>query len=165
MTTLPASTKRIITDLQSHGIEPILYGSQGVSLYIGAFKQFGDIDLLIDDSWLSQDWDELLRIMQTFGFLLHDIHEHKFVSTEDIHVGFASNNILVRDGITDRLEDVITILGVDDIAVRTLKPEAFKKAYEFSQKDGYRQAARGKKDGEVLILIIDYLKQNPSSAD
>jgi len=44
--------------LNEFGIDPILYGSLGVSVYLGNFKKFNDIDFLIEDEWLSNKWDD-----------------------------------------------------------------------------------------------------------
>jgi len=124
MPNLPPATTRLIAALQKVGIDPILYGSQGVSVYLGAFKQFGDIDLLIESRWLGADWQH-----------------------------------------TASLEDALEIFTVNDTTIRTLKPQLFKKAYEFSVRDGYRTAVRGKKDTDVIARLNDYLTQGTEPAD
>lgn len=73
-----SSHKHIESFLKKHGVSPILYGSLGVSVYLGKFKDFDDIDLLIDDQWFNDKWSDLLRIMTQNGFELIDLKEHEF---------------------------------------------------------------------------------------
>ncbi len=160
MNILPKVTLRIIKNLRAAGVDPILYGSQGVSLFIGNFKEFGDIDLLVDQRWMANDWENLVVIMSKIGFELHDLHEHDFVNVEDLHVSFASKEILIRDGITSSLKDSTTTFLINSTSIKTLKPKVFKRAYEFSEQDGYRKKTRGKKDQIVIALLIEYLNES-----
>lgn len=157
MTMLPPQTTGVIQLLQANSVDPILYGSQGASLYLGAFKKFGDIDLLVDSRWLAKEWQHLMTIMNAAGFVLFDEPEHEFVDPSETRVAFASTEILVRDGIVKSLDDYIQEFMVGGIHVQTLKPELFKKAYEFSEKDGYRKDVRGKSDKLVIQLFDAYL--------
>jgi len=159
MNKLPEHTLKILEHLQSEGINPVLYGSQGVSLYIGAFEHFGDVDLLIDDMLLNKDWGKLVLVMKAAGFRLLNLHEHEFVNPDDTHVSFASKNIIVRDGIAKSIVDVLRTINISGIVVQTISPIAFLKAYEFSVQDGYRKEVRGKKDAKVIALLGDYLKK------
>jgi len=158
MRELPEITVKIIKDLRAAAVDPILYGSQGVSLYIGDFKEFGDIDLLVDQRWMTDDWEKLIEIMNQIGFKLYDLHEHDFVNPESVHASFASKDILVRDNIVQSLKNATSDIEVGDITITTLKPGVFKSAYEFSEQDGYRKNTRGKKDRTVIVLLSEYLK-------
>lgn len=158
MPSLPQKTLDVITSIQDIGVEPILFGSQGVSLYIGSFKKFGDIDLLVDTKWIGGSWQTLIGEMSKLGLSLSDEHEHEFTNDEGTVVAFADVNILVRDGIAKSVDDAIQTLEVDGVKIRTLKPEVFLKNYEFSALDGYRRNTRKKKDDEVIKLISDYLQ-------
>ncbi len=134
-----------------------MYGSQGASLYLGAFKEFGDIDLLVPDEWVSQDWSKLVTIMQGLGFALVDEREHEFTHSSGTRAAFAGRNILIRDGILESLDDCMREFEINGVSVQSLKPEIFKKAYEFSVKDGYRKDIRGKKDRQIIELFEKYL--------
>ncbi len=166
MPMLPSETLETITLLQKEGVDPILYGSQGVSLYIGQFKRFGDADFLVDSPWLSNEWDRLVSIMAKLGFFLVDEHEHEFQNDEDMRAAFADTSVLARDGIADPLDEAVQIFDINGVRVRTLRAETFKKAYEFSEKDGYRRELRGKNDRIIIGLIDNYLakKQGDDSA-
>ncbi len=132
---------------------PILYGSQGVSLYIGNFKQFGDIDLLVDDRLLGEDWRLLIATMEKLGFTLDDEREHEFSNEEGTTVAFAGKSILMRDNIAQSVDEAIGDFLIEGKKIQTLTPEAFLRAYEHSVKDGYRKDVRGKKDSEIILLI------------
>lgn len=160
MSSLKQETLEIINYLQALKINPILYGSQGVSLYIGQFKQFGDIDFLVEGRWLEEDWQALIAKMADLGFGLTDEHEHEFIRHDGVVVAFASSKILVRDHIVDSVSDATLVIKVEDIKIQTLKPEAFLKAYEFSAKDGYRKEVRYKKDEGIILLLKAYLSKS-----
>lgn len=146
----------IIESLRKHGIDPILYGSLGASLYLGEFKTFSDIDLLVPPTWLQEDWDKLQRILDGMGFALVNVREHEFTNDAGVSVAFAADTVLTRDKIVSSLDETITGT-VGDRAVRTLTPEQFRQAYRFSEKDGYRKDSRGKKDAAIIQLLDDYL--------
>jgi len=156
MSKLQTQTLSILKYLIGNGINPILYGSQGVSLYLGNFKKFNDLDLLVDDRYLGNDWHLLVETMQNYGFSLVDIHEHEFTNENKFKVAFAGEQILIRDGIVESIKDV-RIVKVDNVEVRTLKVEAFIKAYEFSKRDGYRKEVRGKNDTEIISKLKNIL--------
>ena len=154
---LPGPTLELIQHLQSRGIEPVLYGSQGVSLYLGAFKECGDVDLLVDAEWLGGKWPELSRHMHELGYALTDEHEHEFTNGQGVVAAFASKDIITRDGIAPSIAEAITTKQVDNTTFQTLTPLAFKRAYEFSQKDGYRKDVRGKNDRQIISLLAAYI--------
>jgi pimeloyl-ACP methyl ester carboxylesterase len=152
-------TAEIVRKLQARDISPVVYGSTGVSYYLGNFKSsFGDIDLLIDDVWLSKKWPQLQQIMSDMDYRLVDEHEHEFSHSSLPDVAFAGTSILVRDGIMNTLDELVTVT-VDSVALRTLSPQAFRKAYDFSAKDGYRLEQRGKNDDKIIALLKEYLER------
>lgn len=128
----------------------------GVSIYLGPFKAFGDVDLLISPVWLDEKWTDLQAIMTARGFKLVDEHEHEFQNTTGLCVAFAPETVLTRDGILDSLDEVVRT-KFNDCDVKTLTPEQFKRAYIFSEKDGYRKNTRGKKDQEIIQLLEAYI--------
>lgn len=150
---------RIITAvrmLRDEGIEPILYGSAGASLYVGEFKKVGDIDLLIESRWLKDDWKVFIEMMSRHGFSLFDQKEHEFMDKLGEKLSFAEKDVLVRDKICDPSKDLVK-RRVGDLEVTTLSPAAFRQAYLFSSKDGYRHERRTIKDEQVVALFDKYL--------
>lgn len=150
-----------IERLQNNGIQPvILYGSRGASAYLGDFKAFSDFDLLVPDEWLGVRWDELVGIMGKMGFKLVNLREHEFTNDVNTDIAFAKQSILERDGIIEAGGMQASLVGitVGSSAITTLSAKAFKRAYEFSLKDGYRQDARRKKDAEIIRLLDEYIK-------
>ena len=135
--------------LSNNGIDSILYGSLGVSVYLGNFKEFGDIDILIPDVYLKDKWPELTTIMNGNGFKLIDEQEHEFSNDKGIEVAFAGQSILERDKICNPQKD-IQVHYINGIAIKTLSKEAFIRAYTVSAKDGYRKDVRGKKDLDII---------------
>lgn len=142
--------------LREFGVEPVVYGSVGVSFYLGEYKpDYDDMDLLIQDNYLAADWSKLQTIVQKRNFILVDEHEHEF-SNGKVQVAFAKRSILKRDGIADSDKDFVH-LPFDNTTLLTLAPTAFLRAYEFSSKDGYRINQRHKKNDEVIKRLREYL--------
>lgn len=149
----------VMANLAEHGVVGTLYGSLGVSVYVGDFKEFGDADLAVAPEWTGERWGELQEIMGSLGYQLVDAKEHEFHSTYGESVAFAPLSIFERDGIEFDEHDIVTVpTAVGEI--RTFTPELFKRAYEFSVKDGYRTEERGKKDQLVLDLLAKHSTSN-----
>ncbi len=140
--------QKVNTFLLKNNINSILYGSLGVSVYLGNFKEFSDIDLLVDENFLKSDWLKLVKIMEDNGFKLVNESEHEFCD-QKITVAFAPKIILIRDKICNPETD-IQIHYQNGVKVITLNKESFIKAYLFSSKDGYRKNKRGKKDLNIV---------------
>jgi hypothetical protein len=148
-----AKAGKVMADLESEGVNCMLYGSLGVSIYVGDFKEFGDADLVVPPEWTGERWCELQEIMLSQGYELFDAKEHEFHSPTGESVAFAPVTIFERDGIEfDDARDVTTASTAAG-EIRTFTPELFKRAYEFSVKDGYRTEERGKKDQLVIELL------------
>lgn len=145
---------KILKTLNRLGIKPIIYGSFGASLYLGNFKEFGDIDILIEDNYIFDDWKKFKQIFESDGFTLTDEKEHEF-RFEDKKVGFAAKSILMNDGI---IEDYKELVKYRNVNAYTLTAAGFVKAYEFSLKDGYRLNTRSKKDQEIINKLKDYIE-------
>lgn len=137
---------KILEILKELNIKPVIYGSFGVATYLGNFKNFEDIDILIEDEFVNNRWEEFRKLFESKGFSLTNEKEHEF-ELNDKKVGFASKNILIRDKIINDFSELIQYKNTDAF---TLTPEDFLKAYKFSAKDGYRINTRGKKDEEVI---------------
>ena len=149
---------KIMLSLAREGIETVLFGSLAASVYLGKFKEFGDIDLLVESMWLNQKWGEFQNILTRLGYQLTDEKEHEFQHKDGETVAFAGLDVFKRDGIAfDPEEDIVEVAAGED-TLRTFSPELLKRAYEYSVSDGYRTEARGKKDQLVIDLLNDYIK-------
>jgi hypothetical protein len=137
---------KILGILKELKVKPVIYGSFGVANYLGDFKDFEDIDILIEDEFINDKWKEFRKLFESKGFSLINEKEHEF-EFDGKKVGFASKNILVRDII---INDYKELVQYKNGVALTLKPEDFLKAYRFSVKDGYRINTRGKKDKEII---------------
>lgn len=147
---------KIIKILERLKIKPVIYGSFGVSCYLGNFKQFGDLDLLVEDKFVGDNWEEFKIFLSSYNFVLIDEKEHEFLF-DNFKVGFAKKSILIKDKIINNYADLV---NYKEVAAYTLRPEHFLAAYRFSLKDGYRIANRAKKDQEIIDKIIEYIKKN-----
>lgn len=145
---------QLIEILRQLNIKPVVYGSFGVSQYIGNFKDFDEVDLLIPDEFVKERWGEFKILLESNGFTLVNEKEHEF-KKEEKKVGFASVNILIADNI---LTDPSELIEHKNYDAHTLSPEDFLKAYEFSVKDGYRVEKRGKKDQDIIAKLKSYLQ-------
>lgn len=146
---------KILEILKELKIKPIIYGSFGVATYLDNFKDFGDIDILIEDEFVNDKWIEFRKLFEIKGFNLINEKEHEF-EFEGKKVGFASKNILIRDKIINDYRELIQYKNKDAF---TLTPKDFLKAYRFSIKDGYRIKTRGKKDRDIIKKLETYIKK------
>ena len=149
---------KILEILKELKIKPIIYGSFGIAIYLGDFKNFEDIDILIDDEFLNSRWEEFKKLFESRRFSLVDEKEHEFI-LDGKKVGFASKDILIRDKIINSYGELIEYKNKDAL---TLTPEGFLRAYRFSAKDGYRANIRGKKDQNIIENLESYIKNNYS---
>ena len=152
------SLSRVIKILKELEIKPIIYGSFGVSAYLGNFKTLEDIDILIKNEFMNDRWEEFKRFLALAGFNLIDEKEHEF-KFEGNKIGFASEQILIRDKIIDDYSELVQYKDADAF---TLTPEDFLKAYRFSEKDGYRINSRGKKDKDIIEKLGIYVQNKKS---
>lgn len=144
---------KIIEILKQLDIKPVVYGSFGVACYLGNFKKFGDIDLLIDDQFIGNDWEKFNLFLLSHGFVLIDEKEHEYLFN-DLKIGFAKKSILIKDKIVN---DYIDLVKYKNLDAYTLQPKHFLAAYRFSLKDGYRVNCRMKKDQEVIDKLLEYI--------
>lgn len=146
---------KILEILKVLNIKPVIYGSFGVATYLGDFKDFEDIDILIEDEFINEKWGEFRKLFELNGFNLINEKEHEF-EFEGKKVGFASRDILIRDQIIFDYSELVQYKNLDAF---TLTPQGFLKAYKFSVKDGYRINTRGKKDGDIIEKLEIYVKK------
>jgi hypothetical protein len=146
---------KILEILKELNTKPIIYGSFGVSTYLGDFRDFEDIDILIEDEFINDKWEEFKGLFESKGFNLVNEREHEF-EFNGKKVGFASKSILIRDKIINYYSELVQYKNTEAF---TLTPEDFLKAYKFSIKDGYRINTRGKKDEEIIEKLEIYIKK------
>lgn len=145
---------KILEILRELNMKLVIYGSFGVSNYLGKFKDFEDVDILIEDEFVNNKWEEFKKLFESNGFYLISEKEHEF-ELDGKKVGFASKEILIRDKIINDYSELVQYKNLDAL---TLTPEDFLKAYSFSVKDGYRINARSKKDEDIIKRLEIYIK-------
>ena len=144
---------KILEILKELNIKPVIYGSFGVATYLGNFKDFEDVDILIEDEFVNDKWQEFRKLFESKGFFLINGKEHEF-ELGGKKVGFASKNILIKNKIINDFSELVQYKNINAL---TLTPEDFLKAYRFSVKDGYRINTRGKKDTEIIKKLETYI--------
>ncbi len=147
---------KILEILKELKIKPVIYGSFGVANYLGDFKDFEDIDILIEDEFINNRWEEFRKLFKSREFNLVNEKEHEF-EFNGKKVGFASKNILIRDKIINNFSELVQYKNNKGIFILT--PESFFKAYRFSVKDGYRINTRGKKDVDIIEKLEVYIRR------
>lgn len=131
-------------------IVPLLFGSLGLEQRLHADLHADDIDVLIPEAFLNEEWDRLVSVMNEQGYALYDLHEHAFEKA-GLSVAFASIESLAPfAGV-----DVGKIPVVEETGVRyyLLDLQDYLKVYTESAKDGYRKDKKHKEDGEKVELI------------
>lgn len=141
---------KIISRLET---KPVVYGSFGVATYLNDFKEFEDIDILVESEFINDKWPEFKKLFESSGFNLVDEKEHEF-ELDGKRVGFASKDILLRDNV---INDYSELIQYKDKEAFTLTPYSFLKAYKFSVKDGYRIKGRCKKDRDIIRKLESYI--------
>lgn len=144
---------KILEILKTLNTKPVIYGSFGVANYLGNFKKFEDIDILIEDEFVNDKWEEFRKLFELNGFNLINEKEHEFELVGK-KIGFASKNILIKDRIINNYSELVKYKDKDAF---TLTPRDFLKAYKFSVQDGYRINKRGKKDKDIINRLETYL--------
>ena len=142
---------------KSFKVTPILYGSLGLYRVIRESGTVSDVDILVPNEFVKEEWSELVALMRRLNFELKDKHEHEFIREEKI-VAFATNLDLVeRAGI--RPED-LKISRENDVEFKELTPEQYHSVYQFVSGDSYRQEKRGTTDKDKIVLIKKFLTKN-----
>ena len=146
---------------QKFGITPLLFGSLGLEQRLRKSLNADDIDVLIPERILQDEWDRLARLMAEEGYALIDIHEHEFQKA-DFKIAFA-----VLEGLTPFAGiDLRNIPVMTDDGSRFLLLELpdYLKVYEASLQDGYRIHVKNKQDQKKIDLIREALADaNPRS--
>ena len=138
-------------------IIPLMYGSLGLEYITGNSLDVDDIDILIPEIFLNEQWSEFKGFLTERGYILFDEHEHTF-QKEDVFYSYASVEELesfARINISD-----IRLARNDDVQFRLLSLEQYLKVYMKSSKDGYRINIRKKKDQEKIAFIEKCIADN-----
>lgn len=139
---------RLLSD--TLGIVPLLYGSLGLEYLSGDDLAADDIDILIPKTFITDRWPEFKGILESYGYILTDAHEHTFVR-EGVSYSYAD----VEDPETFagiRCEEILR-READGVPFMILSPEQYLRVYKRSSRDGYRARVRGKKDAEKIRFI------------
>lgn len=141
---------KIARTLNRRGVTPLLYGSLGLWHRTSEAISADDIDVLLPETWLSEQWSAFQTLLQAEDWRLIDAHEHTF-EKRGVHCSFAA------------LEELETFAGIPipEIETRTesgakyrlLSVKQYLAVYKASAKDGYRVNTRGKKDAEKIALL------------
>ena len=139
-------------------ILPLLYGSLGLEQRLGMDLHADDIDILIPQIWLQDQWETLAKWMAQLGYELYDLHEHAFCN-DGVSVAFAS------------LESLSTFAGIEIAKIPMVRYnntryllldlEDYRKVYAASSLDGYRKD-RKNKDDSAKIALIDQARNQSS---
>lgn len=136
--------------LNQNFIVPLLFGSLGLALRINADYDADDIDMLVSENLINNEWGKLKSVAEQQGYVLEDLHEHQF-RKNGIRIAFAS------------IESLTPFVGVhlDDIELKSdngvkyylLNSEQYLAVYTASSKDSYRRNKNNDKDFDKINLI------------
>lgn len=140
---------------KSFDITPLLYGSLGLEYLTGEDLNSDDIDILIYEKYLTDQWDEFRATLEKEGYVLTGEHEHTFCK-DGVCYSYAS------------IEELYSFVGIpltnigvkteEDVKFRLLTLEQYQTVYRASSRDGYRVKVRNKKDKEKIKFIEEKLK-------
>jgi hypothetical protein len=136
---------------RSFAVNPVLYGSLGLSALLKADIEVNDVDILVPREFVGGRWEDLKDLMERLKFELKDLKEHEF-SRSDEKAAFASDEVL-KD--VDLTVDDLSETTVEGVTFKELTAEQYLKVYEFTLHDGYRLAKRS--DGEKIELLERFL--------
>lgn len=139
---------------QEMQIIPLLYGSLGLEYLTKENLGADDIDILIPEIYLAEQWSVFRAMLERNGYRLIDVHEHTF-EKDGIHFSYACLEEL--EPFAGISESDIAIFEANHIQFRLLTLEQYLKVYTASSKDGYRMNVKEKKDQEKIDLIYSQL--------
>ena len=124
---------KTVKELNKSGIEPIIYGSFGLSLIIGEFGKINDLDFVLSD----EDFDKIS---------LPENPLFSFIKTSEVGIIEINKNSL------DKKE-------MNGAIFYNLKPEQYLDFYDkLSKKEG--RGEKRKKDLKKIVLIKEFLNKN-----
>lgn len=151
----------IARKLNELDIVPLLIGSVGLEIITNKRWQAQDLDIHVpgdrrgwevESETMIDNWSELVKMMQSTGYRLIDLHEHEF-KKNDLLVGFGVIDTLPRfAGVS--LENLANH-SYQGVNYYLLNPKQYLSVYESSAKDSYRADNNNHKD----LAKIEFLKQ------
>lgn len=146
----------IAYELNNINIVPLLYGSLGLEQRLHTNLNADDIDVLIPEIYLSEEWYKIAEIMVKKGYMLYDADEHAFVKN-GISIAFASIESLAPFAGIDLKK--IPVIKENGIKYKLLDLHDYLKIFTASSKDGYRKNKKNKNDKEKIDLINKALSE------
>jgi len=136
-------------------IIPLLFGSLGLEKRLTMDLYADDIDILVPEVYLNNNWLDLLKLMNDEGYCLCNEEEHEF-KKGDIKIAFASIESLKEFANID----IANIPYITDggATYLLLELEDYLKVYKESSKDGYRKNVKNKQDQYKIDLIEKAVK-------
>ena len=138
-------------------IVPLLYGSLGLEYITNENLKADDIDILIQEVFLKERWNEFKKFLIDEGYELFDEHEHTF----------QKNNILYSYASIEELKSFVDIdsLNIEHryengVEFMILSLEQYLKVYQKSLMDGYRIEVRKKNDRSKIEFIKNHINKN-----
>ena len=131
-------------------IVPLLFGSLGLEQRLHTSLNADDIDILIPEAFLDEEWNGVVTVMNDNGYALYDLHEHAFEKS-GLSLAFASIESLTPFAGIDIAK--IPIIEESGVYYYLLDLQDYLKVYTASSNDGYRKNIKNKKDEEKIKLI------------
>ena len=131
-------------------VVPLLFGSLGLERRLNTDLNADDIDVLLPERYVMDDWTALRALMESEGYRLMDESEHEFEKS-GIRVAFAGIESLAPFAGIDVSGIPVISDGGADYMLLTLSD--YLKVYTASSKDGYRKNVKHKQDQQKIDLI------------
>ncbi len=138
-------------------ITPLLFGSLGLEQRLGVDLNADDVDVLIPEYYLNDDWKEICAIMEEMGYRLYDLHEHAF-KRDGVSVAFAAIDSLGPFAGVDISK--IPMVNNGNVQYLLLGLMDYLNVYKASSKDSYRADKNNQKDLVKIQLIEEILRKN-----
>ncbi len=139
-------------------IVPLLFGSLGLEQRLDKNLNADDIDVLIPEIFLNENWDSIATLMNDAGYTLYDFNEHAFEKSGLMSVAFAAIESLTSFAGVDLKQ--IPVINEADVKYYLLDLHDYLKVYTASAKDGYRKNVKHKQDEKKIELIKDEIRKN-----
>jgi phosphoribosylanthranilate isomerase len=101
----------IATALNKENITPTISGSLGVFRIIGQLDEIGDIDIIIPNKNLVDEFENLVKIMKKIGYKQDKDFPHEFSKGKG-QIGFEPESDLEELKINNRKSKITTINGI-----------------------------------------------------
>lgn len=135
---------------------PLLFGSLGLEQRLGTYLNADDIDVLIPEKFINDEWDSIVTVMSENGYTLYDVNEHAF-EKNGLSIAFASIESLVSFAGVD--VEKIPVIEESGTRYMLLDLRDYLKVYTASLRDGYRKNVKNKNDQQKIDLINQALSK------